>query len=64
MRKGGHALLQLPPFISELADLLQQDADLAREGLAEVIDVPSPQPWSDGASRAACGHRTDFGGAP
>ena len=33
-------LLQLPSFISQLPDLLQQDLDLSCKGFTEIIDVP------------------------
>ena len=36
----GGVLLQLPPLVSELADLREEDADLIRKGLAEVVDIP------------------------
>lgn len=34
-------LLQLPPLVSELSDLGEENADLACEGFAEVIQVPA-----------------------
>lgn len=44
LRFEGHEfrdfVLQRSSLISQLANFLQQDADLARECLAEVVEVP------------------------
>ena len=41
---GRDALLQLAALVSELAHLGEEDADLAREGLAKVVQVPISAP--------------------
>ena len=37
-----NVLLKLSPLVPEFADLCEEDADLTREGLAEVVNVPAP----------------------
>ena len=40
-RSGSDVLLELSPLISQLSNLSEKDADLARKGLAEIIQVPA-----------------------
>lgn len=50
-----YPLLQCPPLISQLPDLLQQDPDLAGKGLTKIIDISDRYPSHRSTSLARKG---------
>jgi hypothetical protein len=58
--RGGDALLEAPALVAQRANLVEQDAHLARERLGEVVDVPAAQSRTADGMRA----RAHFGAPP